>query len=281
MQNATSTRSLLYYGGVIRAAVRAGKPTMIFAQSIGPLDGLGRLIVREMCRGVCRATVRDEASRVLLHRLLPKVPIERTADPVWMLDQSARDFDLEAEGLGPDSDPLAVVCVRKVAAFERSVRTIAAAVDQLAKRGAKVAFLPLGGTQDAEVSTTVIRACTSAPVLLPAFELDKAAHVIGRAQVAIGMRLHAIIIAARLGVPFLAIPYDPKVSALCAELAWPLPPLWESQKRGSGGDPEATCALVDRLWDERDNLRVHLASQVERMRALAQRNFDVVDELLT
>lgn len=280
LQNATSTRSLFYYGGIIRAAVRAGKATMIFAQSIGPLDGLGRLVVRELCRGVRRATVRDEPSRVLLHRVLPKVPVERTADPVWMLDSEAAEFDLDAEGLGADSQPLAIVCVRKTPTFERGVKTIATAVDQLAKRGAKVAFLPLGGASDAEASTSVIRACMSAPTLLPAFELEKAAHAIGRAQVVIGMRLHAIIIAARLAVPFLAIPYDPKVSALCAELAWPLPPLWDPQKRSSGADADATRALADRLWDERDKLRVHLASQVERMRALAQRNFEVVDELL-
>jgi polysaccharide pyruvyl transferase CsaB len=281
LQNATSTRSLLYYAGIIRAGIRAGKRTMIFAQSIGPLDAIGRLIVRRMCRGLTRATVRDERSRTLLERILPKVPVEQTADPVWMLDRNDAGFDLEAEGLGSDSDPLAVVCVRKIPQFERGVRAMAGAVDQLAARGAKVAFLPLGGTEDAEASTMVIRASTSAPVLLPAFELEKAAHVIGRARVAIGMRLHAVIIAARLGVPFLAIPYDPKVSALCDELAWPLPPLWEPEKRGSGMDLAAVRALVDRLWDERDDLHVRLASQVDKMRTLAQRNFDVVDELLT
>ena len=280
LQNATSTRSLLYYAGVIRAAVRAGKKTLIFAQSIGPLDGIGRFVVREMCRGVTRATVRDEASRLLLTRVLPKVPVELTADPVWMLERGEADFDLEAEGLGPESDPLAIVCVRKIPAFERGVRAMATAVDQLAARGAKVAFLPLAGADDAEASTAVIRACESAPMLLPAFDLEKAVHVIGRARVVIGMRLHAVIIAARLGVPFLAIPYDPKVSAVCSELAWPLPPLWEPNKRGSGTDAGQTRALVDRLWDERESLHLHLASQVEKMRALAQRNFDVVDELL-
>ena len=280
LQNATSTRSLLYYTGVIRAAIRADKRAMIFAQSIGPLDAIGRLIVREMCRGLDRATVRDETSRVLLARILPKVPVERTADPVWMLEAGDAAFDLEAEGLGADSDPLAIVCVRKIPAFERGVKAVAAAVDQLAARGAKVAFLPLGGADDAEASTAIIRVCGSAPVLLPAFELDKAAHVIGRAQVVIGMRLHAVIIAARLGVPFLAIPYDPKVSSLCSELAWPLPPLWEPNKRGSGTDLDKVRALVDRLWDERETLRVQLASQIDKMRALAQRNFDVVDELL-
>ncbi|MGH7683332.1 MAG: polysaccharide pyruvyl transferase CsaB [Vulcanimicrobiaceae bacterium] len=279
LQNATSSRSLLYYGGIVRAAIRAGKPTAVFAQSIGPLDRLGRFIVRKTCTGLTRATVRDAASRALLYELVPKVPVELAADPVWMMEQTAAG-DLEAEGLGAGSDPLAVVSIRKIPAFERGVRAMAAAVDRLAERGFHVAFLPLGGASDAEASTTIIRACSSAPVLLPAFPLEKAARVIARAQVLIGMRLHALIIAARLGVPFLSIPYDPKVSALCEELAWPLAPLWEPLKRGSGSDTIAVGALVDRLCDEREVLRSHLSAQLPRMRALAQRNFEVVDELL-
>jgi polysaccharide pyruvyl transferase CsaB len=280
LQNATSSRSLLYYCGIIRAAIRAGKPTLVFAQSVGPLDRLGRFIVRKTCAGLARATVRDEASRALLHELIAKVPVELTADPVWMMDPGALDDDLAAEGLGPGSDPLAIVCIRKIPAFERGVRPMAEAVDRLAERGYHVAFLPLGGASDADASTTIIRACESTPVLLPCFPLEKAAHAIGRARVLVGMRLHALIIAARLGVPFLSIPYDPKVSALTEMLAWPLAPLWDPLKRGSGSDGAALRALVDRLCDEREALQSHLSSQLPRMRALAQRNFEVVDELL-
>src|SRR6185437_8741056 len=88
LQNATSLRSLLYYAGVIREAVRAGRKTMVFAQSIGPLDGLGRLVVRRFCRGLTYATVRDRRSRELLHALVPQTPVERTADPVFLYDSA-------------------------------------------------------------------------------------------------------------------------------------------------------------------------------------------------
>ena len=280
LQNATSSRSLLYYAGILRAARRAGKATMIFAQSIGPLDPLGKFIVRKMCGGVTRATVRDEYSRALLAELLPKVPVERTADVAWMLEPQGTSDDLSAEGLGPEADPLAIVCIRRIPAFERGIKMMSAAVDRLAERGAHVAFLPLGGPSDADASTAVIRACSSTPVLLPAFTLERAVRTIGRARVVIGMRLHALIIAARLGVPFLSIPYDPKVSALCEDLAWPLAPLWDPLRRASGSETQAARLLVDRLWDECGALQQHLASQVNRMRTLAQRNFDVVDELL-
>ena len=279
LQNATSVRSLLYYAGIVRSAVKARKHAMIFAQSIGPLDFWGRTIVREWCKGVERATVRDGRSQALLESLLPDTPVERTADPVFLYDAPEEDVDLRSEGIGPDSDPLVIVSVRKAAGIKDVVEVLAAAVDRLsAAHQARVAFLPIGGRSDAEVSTMVIRKCTSAPVLLPEFTLARAANLIRRSKAVVGMRLHALILAARYGVPFLAIPYDPKVSALCEDLSYPLPPLFTpGSPRPSPADLDAS---VDRFWSERDSLSSHLTAASERLRALAARNFEVLGEVL-
>ena len=51
LQSATSLRSVVYYAGILREAVRVKRKSMIFAQSIGPLDSLGKFIVRSLCRG--------------------------------------------------------------------------------------------------------------------------------------------------------------------------------------------------------------------------------------
>jgi len=279
LQNATSMRSLLYYAAILREAIRAKKKTMVFAQSIGPLDLWGRFAVRRFCSGLDRATVRDERSRALLSVLLAGTPVERTADPVFLYDAPAGDVDLSTEGLESGGPPYAIVSVRKVSNFREGVRTIARAVDRLAERhGVRVAFLPLGGASDAEVSTDVIRACESAPVLLPECPLAKAAAIVRRARFVIGMRLHALILAARYTVPFLAIPYDPKVAALCDDLQYPLEPLWVP------GRPRlsetAADGLVDRLVAQHDEIAAHLAERMAAVRVAAERNFDVLGELL-
>lgn len=279
LQNATSLRSLLYYVAILRDAIRAKRKTMIFAQSIGPLDAIGRFVVRRYCRGLRRATVRDERSRSLLQELLPHTPVECTSDPVFLYDGPQTRVDLSAEGLGPQSGDYAVVSVRKVAGLREGAPVIARAVDRLATHhGIRVAFLPLGGIPDAETSTAIIRQCASAPVLLPEPDLPKAAAIISGARVIIGMRLHALILAARYAVPFLAIPYDPKVASLCEDLQYPLEPLWVP------GQPRPSDAAVDALVDEtvarRDALSAHLAGRVEAVRSLAERNFDVLDELM-
>lgn len=279
LQNSTSTRSLLYYAGVLQAAARAKRKSMIFAQSIGPLDFVGKTIVRRWCKGASRATVRDERSAKLLSSLLPATPVEQTADPVFLFGEPDPAAAQEFEALKTDGNPLVVVCVRKSPGLNDGAAVIARAIDTFSREyGAHVALLPLGGAQDAEVSTLVIRKCKSSPTLVPVSDLGRAAAMISRAHAVIGMRLHAVIFAIRFGVPFLAIPYDPKVSSLCEDIHYPLPPLWIP---GSKERPEeaATDALVARLMSEHDALAAHLRAEAGRLRLLAERNFEVLDQL--
>jgi polysaccharide pyruvyl transferase CsaB len=279
LQNATSTRSLLYYAAILREAIKAKRKTMIFAQSIGPLDLWGRFVVRRFCRGVDRATVRDERSRELLHSLVPQVPIERTADPVFLYDLPEAAIDLSAEGLGPESGRYVVVSIRKTPGFKELAPIVGRVIDRLAEvHGLRVAFLPLGGATDAEVSTDIIRLCDSTPVLLPECSLARAAAIVRGAYAVVGMRLHALILAARYGVPFLALAYDPKVGALCDDLSYPLEALW------APGTPrladERIDELVDALIERREELAAHLTERLPIVRSSAERNFDALGELL-
>jgi polysaccharide pyruvyl transferase CsaB len=279
LQNATSTRSLLYYAGIVRESIRARRKTMLFAQSVGPLDVWGRLIVRHFCRGVNRATVRDERSCRLVEELLPSTPVERTADPVFLYEAPQTSADLCGEGLGPESGAYALVSVRRAPSFRDAAAVAGRVVDRLASRHEiRAAFLPLGGAPDAAASTDVIRACKSSPVLLPETSLAKAASILRSARVVVGMRLHSLVLAARYAVPFLALAYDPKIAAFCDDLEYPLPPLW------SAGKPRPSDAAiddaVDRVVYERDAIAAHLAQQRPKLQAAAERNFDVLGDLL-
>jgi polysaccharide pyruvyl transferase CsaB len=280
LQNATSLRSLLYYVGIIHQAARAKRKVMIFAQSIGPLDVFGRFIVREGCKSISGATVRDARSKELLASLLPKISIEQTADPVFLYDNGNEvKVDLSHEGLGPESTPYAIVSVRKIPGFEQGAGAIARAVDRLRERhNIHVAFLPLGGASDAEVSTAIIRKCTTSPLLLPESSLERTAEIVRGAHVMIGMRLHALIFAAKYGVPFLSIPYDPKVRSLCADLEYPLDPLWTPGQ--AVPDAAQVDTMVDEFVEQREILAKHLRECIATVQAAAARNFDVLGEIL-
>ncbi len=275
-QNATSLKSLLYYAGIVRTAIRGGRKAMVFAQSIGPLDFWGKQTVRECCKGLHAATVRDERSREILAPLVPATAVERTGDPVFLYDPPAecapRDAFFDAS-----SDPLVVVCVRKTANFNECAAALAIAVDRLAeKHGARVAFVPFGGQPDAEAATVVIRKCRSKPMLVSLDGLDAIASAISRARLVVGVRLHALVLAIRFGIPFLAVPYDPKVSGLTADARYPLGPIWTPGTRANAAEIDR---LVDEAWSRRDELAAHLDGISREQRVLAARNFEVLDAL--
>ena len=275
LQNATSLKSLAYYAGIVNAGIRAGKKTMVFAQSVGPLDFFGKQTVRKFLKGLGAATVRDERSRALFAPLVPATHVERTADPVFGYDLPNSDARAL---LGAEGDPLVVVCVRKTANFSDCIVALAAAVDRLSRaHGARVAFVPFGGTADAEAATLVIRKCATQPMLVPAGDLEAIARTIAGARLVVGVRLHALILAIRFGVPFLAIPYDPKVSGLIEDIGYPLPPLWTP---GSRADVAHVERLVDEAWVRREELAGDVASAATEQMRLAKRNFDVLDELV-
>jgi polysaccharide pyruvyl transferase CsaB len=278
LQSATSLRSLLYYASIIREAKRAGRRTAIFAQGVGPLNYFGREVVKRACVGVDLACVRDETSLGSLQALLPNVTVKLAADPVFLADANAVDAPdihdrLSREGLREDVTDLVAVVVRRGPGLDQVVERLASVVDRLSlKHGAQVVFVPLQPPQDAEAASSVIRRCKSAPVLLTGgYDLRTMTALVARCSAVISMRLHALILAARLNVPFLAIPYDPKIGALTAGLAYPLPPL----QRDSLTDETAEA-----LWSQRDALRAHLRSRAPTMQARATLAFDWLEELV-
>ena len=276
LQNATSARSMLYYAGILREAIRQRRKSMIFAQSIGPLDLLGRIVVRSFCRGLDRATVRDERSLRLLQSLLPQTPIERTADPVFLYDLPAKRSIFRPRAWAASRMPSSA-CARSRRYEMGSMRSRARSI-VLPLRTASVRPFCRWAARPMPKCRPRSFACARAPVLLPECSLARAAAILRGARVVIGMRLHALILAARFAVPFLAIPYDPKVTALCDDLGYPLEPLW-TPGRLAPSDP-AIDALVDRLMSQRDELSAQLRDKVEEIRAAAARNFDVLGELL-
>jgi len=274
-QNGTSLKSLLYYAGIVRTATRAETPAMIFAQSIGPLDFWGKQTVKECCKGLAAATVRDEKSRSVLAPLVP-VAVERSADPVFLYELPA-EAPVADDPLAGLSEPLVIACVRKTAHTADGTAALAAACDRLAeKHGARVAFVSFGGVADAESATLIIRKCRSKPMLVPLDGLDAIARAISRATMVIGVRLHALILAIRFGVPVLAVPYDPKITGLLADCNYQLPPLWTPGTRS----PRALVeSLVDDAWARRAELAADVRAAAADQRDRAGRSFEIAASL--
>lgn len=276
LQTATSLRSLIYYAGVIREAQTANRPAAIFAQGIGPLDFLGKQIVRRTCCDIELACVRDEGSATLLRSLLPRVDVRLAADPVLaadLPDSAAGEAVLAREGLRGVRGDMVAVIVRHAAIFDRLLPQIAALVDRLAlEHRAQVILVPLQAPDDADAATHVIRRCKSAPVLLAGgYDLPALAAIIRACSAVVSMRLHALIVAALAAVPFIAVPYDPKIGALMQNLSYPQAALVPGTR---------VDELADGFWNRRPQLAAHLAGATPPLVARARLAFDWLQELV-
>lgn len=274
LQSSTSLRSLLYYAGLLHEAKAAGNRTVIFAQGIGPLSFTGKHVVRRSCAGVDLAIVRDDASAELLRQLLPKVEIRVGADPVFLTsdgETAGAEQTLRGEGI-PESGDVVAVVVRPARVLDRIGDEIARAVDLLtSQHRAQVVFVPFQLPADVEAAVSIIRRCRTAPVLLGGgYSLAAMTALLRRCTAVVGMRLHALILASRLGVPFVAVPYDPKIVALTESLRYPIPPLQ------SGNAQE----IISMLWERRGALREHLVREAAPLMRKASDAFDWLQALV-
>jgi polysaccharide pyruvyl transferase CsaB len=274
LQSSTSLRSLLYYTGLLHEAKRAGRRAVIFAQGIGPLGFTAKHIVRRACAHVDLAIVRDAASASLLGELLPRIEIRVGADPVFLAKAEAgasAERTLAAEGISGLGTLVAVV-VRPSRMLERIATEIARAVDLLSeKHGAQVVFVPFQRPDDVEAAVSVIRRCRTAPVLLGGgYDLGTMSALFGRCAAIVGMRLHSLILAAHLAVPFLAVPYDPKIAALCENLQYDLPALV----------PGTAEEAVAKLWSSREGLSARLRVAAAAQASLAAQSFDWLESFV-
>src|SRR5207302_8984834 len=166
----------------------------IFAQGIGPLDFFGKQVVKRTCTDVDRAIVRDETSAALLRSLLPKVPIEVAADPVFLMSPTigaGAVAVLAREGITETGGDLVTVVVRKSPLLDRIATELAAGIDRLiASYRARVVFVPLQRPTDTEAAIDVIRRCKTAPTLLDGgFDLSTMCALFARSAAIVSMRL--------------------------------------------------------------------------------------------
>ena len=202
LQDVTSKRSLAYYLSVIAAAKWKRKKVMLFAQGIGPIRSrLMRLLTRLVVNRADVITVRDRDSAEELARMgVPAAKVEVTADPVLMLNPESKVMGkaiLTEAGLDPYK-PIIGVSVREWPDNQRCLKPLQVSKD-LADSKLLQSYLP-------KIRNRVA-------LLQGDYSTEEFLSVIGSFRLLIGMRLHALIFAAVMKVPLMAISYDPKVDS--------------------------------------------------------------------
>lgn len=242
LQDKTSGRNLTYYLGLIRLARLLGTPAAVFNQSIGPLSVRGGNRVARAVRGL-PLVVRDRGSLRTLETLgLTGV---LGGDPALLLQPSP----------GLVRDPASVVIAPRGDVAE-SLPPLRELVQALQAGGHRVVALALMPAADGEAARSL-----GADAVIESADPQLLLDTIAASGYVVGVRLHALILAAAAGVPFAGLSYDPKVQGFCADAGAPVHTtrpdvglLLEQVQQGVGFDTECVAEMKDRARQSFDRV---------------------------
>ncbi|HZA67032.1 MAG TPA: polysaccharide pyruvyl transferase family protein, partial [Geminicoccaceae bacterium] len=250
-------------------------PVMVYAVSAGPLrDPAAQGAVRDGLGPAAVVTVRERGARQVLEDIGVHREIRVTADPALLLEPEPLAKDaLKREGLDHGRQ-LVGVSVREPGAAAPDIgaqayhKLLADAADFMVDRfDADVVFVPLEprmrDVQEAHAVVAQMLRAQRATVLKGDYTSGQLLSLIKNFAFAVGMRLHFLIFASLQNVPFVALPYAPKVGGFLDDLRIEMPPL----EQVSAG---RLIAHIDHAWDRRRLLqgRISRALPPLRQRAL-------------
>lgn len=282
LQDATSSRSILYYLFILRLAQLLGKRTFIYSQGIGPINApRNRRLTASVLRRADGIVVRDSKSRDLLLELgVPDLLIHVTADPVIRVKAPGPELGLrilEAEGCPRRPGTLAVgwsVKSRKPnKAFLHEVQRCILWLKEA--YGADSILIPFFHDEDLSVCEAVAGQLDGqAGCLRNKYLSEETLSIIGCMDVLVGVRLHSLIYAAVMGVPMIGVSYDPKVDSFLASIEQP------THFTVNDFTLERFQVVFQDVMARREEIRAKTAQNLERLIAKLDENEALIQAIM-
>ncbi len=281
IQDVTSSMSLYYYLSVIAMAKLRGAKVMLYANGIGPLTKKYNLgFVKKTLKSVDYITLRDKASYKSLKHILPDMDKAKiTADPVFTAEsESGETIDEIIKRAGIDEGKkFFVITVRDWDTMDEDAdQKLAQFGDYMYQTHGIMPFvIPMqknidkGISEDVEVFLTVPHG-----VCRNGYSPEVMMGVIERAEFVVGMRLHTLIYAAKMGVPSIALDYDPKVAAVMESVGL------KYSMKVEKVDVDKLCAFADDIIENREKLCKDLEQKSTHFKELAKENTEAAIQLL-
>lgn len=216
IQDATSAISPFYYAGLMSIAQKRGMKTVAWAQGIGPLKrNATRWLARQNFAGCTKISVRDRASAALLGEW--DIPHILAPDPVWALES------VSTPGIWDTPAPRVAVTLRAHPELtpKRLANLTQALVDFQKATQSFILLIPFQKSKDLSIAQGIQAALKDVSKIITIEEPTILKGIYRGVEMAIGMRLHSLIMAASEGCRCFALSYDPKINRLMEELEMP------------------------------------------------------------
>ena len=219
LQDKTSTRSLLYYLGILKAAQQQGVPTMVYANGIGPIHRKrNRKRTARVLRNADAISLRDMDSADLVRQMCRGEKPRVTADPVFRMEASGNGAEVLSRAGIPEDAAIFAVSLRKMPRGEeqRMARLLDLAAEE---SGCDPVFLGMQIPADLEAARLVrARMKRNSYLLDSRVSGPEMISALQRTRGVLSMRFHTLVFGAVAGVPVMGFDEDPKLVSLLREL---------------------------------------------------------------
>jgi polysaccharide pyruvyl transferase WcaK-like protein len=241
--------------------------------------------VREALARAEVVTVREGGARRILEEIGVHVDIAVTADPALLLKPEPVPADaLKREGLD-GKRPVIGMSVREPGAAAPEIgesayhQLLANVADFMVDRyDADIVFVPMEpkmlDTQQCHAVAAQMLRAPRATVLKGDYTSGQLLTLMERFAFVVGMRLHFLIFASLQNVPFVALPYAPKVHGFLEDLNITMPPFAQV---GAG----RLIAHIDHAWDRRRQLQTKIRRALPALRSRALESNAIAVRLLS
>lgn len=230
-QDATSSRSLLYYVAQMRLARLYGKKTASISCGVGPVNRwFNRRLVRREIERSAFTTLREPESFEFLKSIgldcdnMKKhgSEIAVTADLAVGLGRQDPSRGKEILGEFFKLDRPIVAMALRAKDFRPSLENSAYSISELKKaanalikKGYDILFMPFFRGEDNALSDYLceFEQSKNAIFLNDRYSVIDYISILGSCKMLVGTRLHSLIFATMAATPFIGISYDPKVDA--------------------------------------------------------------------
>jgi polysaccharide pyruvyl transferase WcaK-like protein len=250
-------------------------PVMVYAQGIGPLRSAAARQALRLLRTAAAVTVRDAESAEILQRA--GVPgVEVTADAVLSLPRPEGRFPEELRDLGVHPGDAVVALAPRPYGGDGFAAGLARAADLLAAQlPARIVLVPMQRAEDIPACERIAAAMRApAAVLRQRLPHTRYPAVFAAFRAVLGMRLHALVLAAVCRLPAVGLTYDPKIEAFLDSLGS------RDALLGLDSAPTDIAGRVRGVLAGGDGRAERLDAAVSRLQALARRNDERLRALL-
>lgn len=297
LQDETTVYNVARWLRYLRLAIRMKKLTVIYANSVGPLNWkINRFLVKRYLNRVDLITLRDEVSAQLLRGIGMRSRMAVTADPVFsypwgrktMPKRTGEGYVCMALRHWYDTHPFIPVSVcnrlhirsgesrKKYQAYIRTMADVTDYINEVWKK--KVVFVSFLYGRDGTVAKDVLELAKSGEnVIIEEEYMDpqRVMDIISESDLLIGMRLHSIIYGICAQTPVVPVIYSDKVRGMVQANC--LDKYSISMEELSGARMIEQLELV---WRERERQREILGEQREIMRKKEKENRELLEALL-